>query len=81
MPIEISKNIFQPGDKVIYNPVGYDISSAAQRSHDQGVVIKFDGYYVHMRTFENNEIMRILCRSVNHYPPKENLKRIIHIII
>ena len=81
MPIEISKNIFQPGDKVIYNPVGYDISTAAQRPRDHGIVIKFDGYYVHMRTFENNEIMRILYQSISHYPPKENLIRKIHITI
>jgi hypothetical protein len=81
MPIEISKNIFQLGDKVIYNPIGYDISTALQRPHDHGIVIKLDEYYVHMMTFNHNEIMRVLYKSVNHYPPKENIRRIIHITI
>ena len=81
MKIEKNIKLFQPGDSVIYNPVGYNISTATQRPHDHGYVIKFDGYYVHMKTYYNKQILRVLYPSINHYPPKENLEKRIHITI
>lgn len=73
--------IFQIGDKVIYNPTGYDISSALNRPRDHGIVIKLDECYVHMKRNNDNHVMKILYRSVNHYPPRDYLEKRIHIII
>jgi hypothetical protein len=73
--------ILQIGDRVIYNPTGYDISTAANRPRDHGIVIKLDECYVHMKRKVDNYVLKILYRSVSHYPPKENLEKRIHIVI
>ena len=72
---------FQIGDRVIYNPVGYDISTALNRPGDHGIVIHLDEYYVHMKRKDDNDIMKILYSSVSHYPPKDLLEKKIHIVI